>query len=381
MSINFRLSNSNYFAYFLIGISFFAYMSFNIKFIYAIPIFYLVTAIIMFNEYNVVKRNIFGLLLYIVIVLLSSIVSADNIGQKFFTRDLIIISSSFVLFLFPLNISEKHLHFIFTILFLSYLIYLWQNGFKFIFSEIQTSFNPLNAIMPERSDSEWDNGYAFGSFLIFYIFRRKKLLSILCFIIVVLISKRLLFLALGSSFVTYLLFFRDERLSPKSTKVKIILFCYVLFFYLFAVHLQGIAQYFISIFQMNIDITGLLQGRDYVINFLLKQLQNDNLLIKLFGHGAGSADAFVGSTGFFSTNPHNDFLKLQFDYGYIGLIFFIIILYLFYVKNKIGIFIFLFVIPLFTSENTLIYLGFIIPSAMICHFNESPPRLKTTNYV
>jgi O-Antigen ligase len=75
----------------------------------------------------------------------------------------------------------------------------------------------------------------------------------------------------------------------------------------------------------------------------------------LFGSGPGAADAFVSSISAIN-NPHNDWLKILFDYGGIGFLAFHAILYRIFFEHRLGLMLYIYSAVVMMTDNILIYM-------------------------
>jgi hypothetical protein len=88
----------------------------------------------------------------------------------------------------------------------------------------------------------------------------------------------------------------------------------------------------------------------------------------LFGFGPGAADTFLGGV----QPPHNDWLKILFDYGYVGFVGFHFILFLLFGKKPLGIQFYVYTAVLMMSDNVLIYLYYWVFVSQILNIESEP---------
>jgi O-antigen ligase len=119
-------------------------------------------------------------------------------------------------------------------------------------------------------------------------------------------------------------------------------------------------------------------GREVFITYLKEAIQESDLLNYLFGYGPGQADVYLkevarpdwGGLYGSSVNPHNDFLKLKFDYGLIGSLLMFLVFYSAYFKSKMGIMMFLYTIPLFLVDNSFIFIYFWFIALVLARYED-----------
>ncbi len=80
----------------------------------------------------------------------------------------------------------------------------------------------------------------------------------------------------------------------------------------------------------------------------------------VMGFGPGAADDLVNSNDDSFDNPHNDWLKLFFDYGIIGFISAHAILFILFSRNSLGLMIYIYTAILMMTDNVLIYIFYFV---------------------
>jgi hypothetical protein len=105
-------------------------------------------------------------------------------------------------------------------------------------------------------------------------------------------------------------------------------------------------------------------GRYNIAVLLWSQLDSGQLLNWLIGFGPGSADAQVASL-FVLINPHNDWLKILFDYGLIGFVGLHVVLLLTLARHRLGLMIYIYGATLMLTDNVFIYMFYHLFVAMI----------------
>jgi hypothetical protein len=104
----------------------------------------------------------------------------------------------------------------------------------------------------------------------------------------------------------------------------------------------------------NVSANSISLGRFEFAEALWRALGKASPGTHLFGFGPGAAETYVHAALGLS-NPHNDWLKLFFDYGFFGFVGFSIILFIVFPKNAFGRMLYIYTGVLFISDNTLIY--------------------------
>jgi O-antigen ligase len=105
----------------------------------------------------------------------------------------------------------------------------------------------------------------------------------------------------------------------------------------------------------NIDSNEVSLGRYSFASELWARFSPTGLRHWLFGLGPGSADAWLVHQGIL-LNPHNDWLKILFEYGIFGLVLLLAAFAALFPRTRFGNKLFLYTAVLMITDNTLIYL-------------------------
>ena len=97
----------------------------------------------------------------------------------------------------------------------------------------------------------------------------------------------------------------------------------------------------------------------------------------LFGFGPGSADAWLAHKDILA-NPHNDWLKILFDYGAFGLVLLHGVLAVLFPATRLGNKLYLYAAILMITDNTLIYLFYF---AVVFLISRIPPATPAVHAV
>jgi|GEM_PF-4050796 len=343
----------------LISVGILMYSAFDrFKFIYVIPELYIICNLFLnarFQNFglnkNLEKNQIEIFLIYISIAFLSIVPSLGNIYWPIYFRDIIIISSYLILFIFPITFSHKQVIILFFVTCLGFL--LDKRGLRL--DDIQIS---VNLFQTSYGENEYNFSTYYGIFLIYFLSQKKYLLSILAIILVLLAGKRTIIFGLIPPLIAFIVFLKFNK--------SILVALYFLFCSIIAININNIlSQFFVLIGIDDIDPSQVLEGRIEPNLFLNKIIHQKSLINYLFGNGAGQADITLSiyrpmqwaEQYPIGTNPHNDFLKIFYDYGIIGIISFAFIFYLLGSKtNAAGKSFLVFTATVMITENPLIYI-------------------------
>lgn len=357
-----RFRVEDLFVYILFAPLFFIYSGFEVSapLYLVIPLFFIIDVYVRKNLDRQIDRNLAkSLLMYLLMILISVIVSINDLHFKVLIRDVIIISSPLLLFsYYGLTFDTKHIICLFLVSFLGFCfkVEIWNANTTGIFS--------LN-ILSSRwgSDIEYHAGSFLGSFFLFFFFKRKFLWAIAALLFVLAAGKRSILLGIFPSFLIYLIVGNTVK---RNTNFRLVLMS-VYFFscYFVGVYIVDIAIFLFDFLNIkDIPVKAFLMGRENVFITLKPLLYSDGILNSLFGHGPGQADIYLTlhkSVSWYKvypegTNPHNDFLKLQYDYGLVGILGFFCILTWLYNSKKFGFLMFLYTVPILIVDNSLIFI-------------------------
>jgi len=109
--------------------------------------------------------------------------------------------------------------------------------------------------------------------------------------------------------------------------------------------------------------------RLYLNNALSEDYKKGTVVQKAFGKGNEYSRNFVKDLFKFDIFPHNDFLRILTDWGLLGVLIFMYLLYLFAIKNTDSLYISLIYILLFYSN--MVFNIFIISLLIIFYFNNN----------
>ena len=122
-----------------------------------------------------------------------------------------------------------------------------------------------------------------------------------------------------------------------------------------AIFLPEVTVFMLRYFEIpGMSMEEALLGRASIILFLRNEIIDANPIIMLFGHGVGQADLDIRKVTELG-NPHNDFLKVFYDYGAVGGLLVFVAMWLAFARNALGAAILVFNAFLMVSDNVFIY--------------------------
>ncbi|MDX2195468.1 MAG: hypothetical protein NW207_03535 [Cytophagales bacterium] len=342
-------------------------------------IFYLlaplsIALILCIYLYDHKKRDInlhYGILqtlaLYFLACAISLFFNFQDIYWFTAVRDMIIISSPLLIFMVRYEFVNHHIIALFITSFICYLIWI---QFKIEFIHIKSLF---------ESNYDWRHEYDYGTivgpFILYFLYKKDYKMLLLSLLFLLLVNKRATFMGLLPAFFTYYVIIKFFKIDENKNVLIAFLMFYYFSFYIISINLPFFASMFLGLFgKGEILLDNFLTGRVIMINELQPELYNRGPVAYLFGNGVGQADYYLWKViknpvyNFYvkPVNPHNDYLKLHFDVGLLGVVVYFFMAYYMYVHNSgLGILMFLYTIPLLLIDNGLIYYFNLIVTCII----------------
>ncbi len=330
--------------------------------IYILPYISLVSGILNSVILKVIlfdKKMVLGLFLYIIAVIFSLL--SLQYATFFSYRDFLIISAVFITFIPVVAISDKMIKTLFIVFVINSLV-----GFTF---KTNVSFNVRSYLVDSIALQE-DNAFQFALFSLYFIYRKDYKWMTISLFMNGIIFKRIAFFALLASLGAYLYLFgfkpREYLNTQRYRKSLFTAVIYVIILYLIAMNIAYLARIILNYFHYyDVSADYFLQGRIAIQSELNRIVSNTEIFSTLFGHGIGSADNTLQVIYLIFDNPHNDFLKLQFEYGIIGLLLYILAIWTIIIRNCFSVLVFIFSMTLLPTDNTIIYITYQILTMML----------------
>lgn len=360
----FQLNKGSFFTYFLFIPLILIYHLFEDfkQVFYVLPVPLLFSAVI-FHYYNQkdkpiqLDRNMLQILaLFLLICGLSLFFAPHQIYWFTAWRDIIIIASPLIIFSLDVKYSNRNVIMLMLGSFVGYLFW--------IKLKVDLVFLKSIFVSNYASQSEYDYGTITGIFILYFLFKKDYKMLAFAVVFLLLVNKRGTFLGILPAVIYYFGVIKFFKIDQNKLLLLFYLFIYYIGFYLVSVNLTTLASFFLDVMERKeVVVDNFLTGRVVMIRELTPELYNRGWLNYVFGNGIGQSDYYLWNVikhpiyNFFTRpiNPHNDFLKLHFDIGLVGVLCYFLVMYYMYCVSNVGILIFLFVVPLFLIENTLIY--------------------------
>ena len=126
----------------------------------------------------------------------------------------------------------------------------------------------------------------------------------------------------------------------------------------------------------DLNATAISLGRFGMAQAIWEAFDGNSLPKLLFGHGVGEAHSVVMLAA--ETDPHNDWLKIFFEYGLFGLLAFYVILARVFFRNPIFTCMAIYVAILMVTDNTLIYMDFYAALFLLSRVSPQPDTAPYT---
>lgn len=203
--------------------------------------------------------------------------------------------------------------------------------------------------------------FPLGVLALGFLYHRRWTLTILSFILMIVAFKRI---AVGGFIVGAAAMMVFERIDQPRIERALALMAMIgtIIVALAARQIFDIAAMLLNF--ENVSANAISLGRADAIIALERVLDDASNAQHLFGMGIGHADAVVrNAVGL--TNPHNDWLKLRFDYGYVGLAVFAWLFYRLFRDSRLGLIMLVYTSILFITDNVFVYVFYFIPAAIL----------------
>ena len=301
------------------------------------------------QSYTIRKRYLGALTLYVLAAVMS-LASVGRNGDTFLlVRDFCIIAGAFITFLPRLSPSESDIRLLFAGICLAGLTgsFLDAGSFSFTFDFISS-----------KGIAETSYAFTVAAFAIYFLMIRTKAWTLLAILFMAVFFKRMailgFFIVASLHYLSLLLLNNKEFIAEFLRKITFVVWLVTFLSGVFMVFLVSSLFNFLGIFDVSPEV--YLLGRMYLSSTIYQDLLQSSFIELFFGHSPGSSEALVSQTlGFGSVNPHNDHLKILYEYGLVGSALVYLALWKVFSQNRLGIYLFMFNMFSFVTDNMLIY--------------------------
>jgi hypothetical protein len=194
-------------------------------------------------------------------------------------------------------------------------------------------------------------------------------------------GKRISLVAVLVGLVAVSLFQRVSALNDNRNRF-LILFAVLAAINIMGSNLLSIVEYGYWSIRPDAHIEEIMLGRHEIASSMTQVIESRSWVELLFGSGAGSANALAGFiTNGRVTHPHNDWLKMLFDYGILGSGLITIFMALIFSSSKTGAAIGLANAVVMLTDNVAAYLFYQVPIVLMLAFSalQESRRSETEN--
>ena len=287
-------------------------------------------------------------------------IAANSWTEFYAIRDLTIICSYLLLFVFWFRAPDSAIDVCLVALALCQVIELairFTPGVTLIDADSLYAMlglaNPsvrYTALIGPHSLLESTLGFPLGVIVLYYVHNRRWRLALMAGFLLLLAFKRI-------SFAGVIVALTFDAITRNRTRLRSAKRMAALA----AIGLSITAIYSVLVFQSAADALQLKNssadaislGRYDIALLLWSRWHDASVLNWLIGFGAGAADSI---SEVFQSNPHNDWLKILFDYGVIGFLVIHAVFFLIFARHRVGLMIYLYNTVLMMPDNVFIYM-------------------------
>jgi hypothetical protein len=332
--------------------------------VYAVPPI-LVTSFMVQHSSTSSKPAIAFFLTYLSLGSMSYLIGVKDMDS--FLRDFIIVSLIIVSFVPTINVGIKQIRVVFLVSMAYFALdyVLAEHGGVRLFQILESGTG-------SGVESGFDNhqgGLLGPIYTVFLYAAGAKIEFLLALVMSLLGGKRVGVIAILIGLVAILLFQRTAALKERRNRF-IVLMVVLAVINIAASNLVSIAEYAHHAFQMSANIEEVMLGRYAIGSEMTRMMDSRSLVASLIGFGPGSANALAAlvSDGTL-TQPHNDWLKIVYDYGILGSIIITFFIALVFSGSTIGTVIAIANAIIMTTDNVIIYLYYQFPIVLMVAYS------------
>jgi hypothetical protein len=286
---------------------------------------------------------------------------------EFFLRNLIIIALIIVTFIPVILVSAAQIRFVFTCSLIFLLLAYWLEGGPSIrlLQMLQSGTGTASGIGFDDNQG----GLLGPLYAVFFYAIGAKIQFLLALVMSLLGGKRVGVAAILVGVVAATLFRNVPVLQQRRGRFVALLGALAII-NVVATNLIAISEYVHRSLDVGVNIEEVMLGRYAIGSEMNDAMTTRPLGEALFGSGPGTADdlASLVSDGVL-TQPHNDWMKLLYDYGIVGSWMIITFMALVFSTSATGAVIAIAGATLMTTDNVVIYLFYQFPAALMLAYS------------
>ncbi len=324
--------------------------------IYSFPLLLLLIILLFDGSLQFKKPALIALMTYSLLLIITV---SQNGFNPFTIRDILTIGTSLLMFSVVIKYPPKIADWALITISITLVL-------EFITKGASLSFDF------SKSEGILESPLAFpaGALVIYFIHIKDKWRIAISIFLIFITFKRIAMLAIFFSVISlYSIYFL--RLNPFK---HFLVLAIALICSLIAFHMDTIFEIVAALVNdENVSPNSLALGR-YDFWAIIKEYmyQEQTTMSTLFGFGPGSTNYILSQSAEIA-NPHNDWLKIVFDYGIIGAVIMHSVLYIMHKDSDLGLMLYLYLCFLMITDNTLIYMFYYIIAFVLLKID---PTLK-----
>jgi hypothetical protein len=314
------------------------------------------------------------LALYALVVVFTQL-AAPNGSSIYFWREVLITAAIIVCFVPWLYVEYGHLR---TLLVASFMIFL------VMFAVSGSHDLRLMNILENETGSAFEEGFDSHQgglvgpvYAVFFYTIGAKSAFLLSFLMSLLGGKRIAIIAIMMGIATAWASLRFRALQKRSLRFVAVL-SLLLTLNLIGTYMLPISEGLYQSFRPDAHIEQIMLGRYAITRELSRMMEERSIVETIFGSGPGSAGALAElvSDGTLSS-PHNDWLKLTYEYGIIGSLAITALMAAIYSSSRTGIVLAATTGTMMTTDNVTIYLYYQFPIVlMLAYCSADQERIE-----
>jgi hypothetical protein len=333
--------------------------------IYLVPLLLIGAAMLQRSPMMSNKPAVAFLVGYLAMALISSLTATK--GNEFYLRNFVIITLITLTFIPIVRVTAAQIRFIFICSLVFLILAYLQSGSGSI--RLLRMLKDGSGSALEAGFDNNQGGLVGAPYAVFLYAIGAKFYFLLAFIMSVLGGKRVGIAAILVGIVATTVFRNVAAL--KQPRYRFLALASVLAtINLVAANLTAISEYWHQILYTGVHIEEVMLGRYAIGQEIETAIATRPFIESLFGSGPGGADtlASIVSDGVL-TQPHNDWLKILYDYGIVGSIAMTVLMALVFSTSATGSVLAITSATMMSTDNVLIYLFYQIPIALMVAYS------------
>jgi len=301
------------------------------------------------------------LVAYLVLVLVSGLAGTTESAD--YLRNVIIISLIILTFIPVIHVSAGQINFVFYCSLIYLVLAFWTAGIENI--RILEMLREGTGSALQRGFDDNQGGLLGPLYAVFLYATGAKLQFVLAVLMSVLGGKRVGMAAILFGVVASIAFRNIAAFKQRRNRIAALLGVLGIM-NLVAVNLNSISEAAHQMLDMSVSIEEVMLGRFLIGSEMSHQMDTRPLSESLFGSGPGRADSLASRvTDGILTQPHNDWMKILYDYGIAGSLIFTTFMAVVFSTSATAAALAVASATLMCTDNVLIYLFYQFPLALM----------------